>query len=45
MFPYQFNSIQYILLHKTTNSIFIANKEIIKIANGEMDFPEEFAII
>ena len=41
----QFNSIQYILLHKTTNSMFIANKEIIKSTNGEMDFPEEFAII
>ena len=37
--------IQFILLHKSTNSIFIAIKEIIKSTNGDMDFSEEFAII
>ena len=34
-----FNNIfkcQYILLHKTTNSMFIANKEIIKSTNGDL---------
>ena len=41
----QFNSIQYMLLHKTTNNMYLAIKEIIKSTNGKMDFSEEFAII
>ena len=33
----QYHTIQYILLHKTTNNMFIANEEIIKSTNGEID--------